>query len=409
MQSASTPTTSSTLNLASVKATVTRVVTLTSSGDDVALQTGAAEQTKLVTTIPTTTTTSKSIPSVSFARATTSISTIRHVSASRGSAVATASSSARASTAKQSTQQVAPTVSTTATGKYSPSHVIIIITVVTTVLSSFILAGIAIAYFRRSKRRQADYDDHMICRGPSSDRDSDSFKPFEKDGAIYGGLTQKTTKSGKVFTIRRLFQQSDQSDPVIDEIAKPKRTLVSEYKLSLAQQRFSRFTKTFSKAIPDALQTRRDLLYSTGDGSSLYSTDAELPFRLGSPIRHSSNYPITNTTNSYTVPDWRTRAGDKSKFSDFFTTKSVKSESPNFSRPTTKFGLTTPPPVPSQSTTEWYQTQLSNIEESEQQQQQGQQGQEVGKRRRRSNGAGIEKGDGRQTQVYKLLKRALNR
>lgn len=369
-----------------VTVTATKVNHITSSIDRTPTTSHIAQSTVHTTPekIAVATQVPKPTSTTSFRALTTSL---LHLSAAHSIQINT-------TTAQVANQLAAPANSTAApTATFSSSNVIII--AAASALTTILLTAIAVTWYRHRahhKKNASNYDENMICRGPSTD--GDSIASFEKpDGAVYGGVTEKKAKSGKVYAIRRLFlpdTTTDEDCMAATGTVCDRPPIVSVYEpaavAAVSRPILSRFSRTFSR-LPDPFQTRRHELYSVAQ-SSTYSTDMEVPFKLGSPIR-----------SSYSVVDWRTRAYQPSpsstpqaldsRFSDFSgVVKSVNTKTSiastvhpinNFSRPITKATI--------QNATRG-RDGYGSVDD---------------------DGDAIGQDDSRKTQVYKLLKRALGK
>lgn len=141
-----------------------------------------------------------------------------------------------------------------------------------------------LAYFlyRRRAKQNRSLDADMMCRGDSIH--SAGIADIKADDAIYGGVTRKTSRSGKVLNIKRLLLRTDRDQ----ETPKPSRK-ISRQILGEPPGRDSQFIRSYvSNSFARPLDAHRETQFvGTNACSSFYSTDVDLPFQLGSPRRIS--------------------------------------------------------------------------------------------------------------------------
>ena len=231
------------------------------------------------------------------------------------------------STDDQISRQIDPSATALISTRPARSHnIIIIIGAVSGAIGLAIFCGILALYLCRKSANPALRDDHSIS---SSDSRSTLEKTIvtshrRQEDAIYGGSSQKVSKSGKIFEIQRLFNQDRDSHAfarTLDHASKQKiqRKLVSDLRIDISKVQGSipssmqHVNKSFPH--PDSVATPERLHPPSAayTESSVYSTDYEVPFRLGSPFRNSPDAPLpSRNLESYHLPSWRARGIDGS-------------------------------------------------------------------------------------------------
>lgn len=195
--------------------------------------------------------------------------------------------------------------------------IIIIVSVSAIVLTLTLVGGFIFFYLRRDGVASASAN-HSLRSESSIEKKGSSLPPtLDLHENIYGGTTTKTSKSGKVFRIRQLFNLDRRSnlflfdDRTPPQSPKKRRKLMSDMHIEV----FARNAGENKADIPQATELVLSPSHSPRSPptsadyplSSIYSTDLELPFRLGSPVRSTPALvlPHLKGLETYHVPSWR--------------------------------------------------------------------------------------------------------
>lgn len=190
-------------------------------------------------------------------------------------------------------------------------------------LSALVVSTVIVCLIKRRSRRykEALREEDIFCRGEGYGYQKTLSGSLQKHEAVYGGLTQNDNDPGinsrlkitrRISPVHSSEYNSSEQDARFGQSYGDDKRFESPRSLSSAILDPLRMKGRKTKSSESLVKKRNELFNTDNHESSIYSTDVALPFRLGSPIRRTLSVPLRHAREgSYRSASWRARGLDK--------------------------------------------------------------------------------------------------